>query len=55
MRDDIYIVEVFMDNEWIRYSYHCNQCKAVINAEVIHNSRNAPVRVIHEGQIVFNL
>lgn len=55
MREDIFIVEIMLDNEWVRTSYHKNRCIAVINAEVLHNSRSAPVRVIFEGQIVFNL
>ncbi len=50
-----YLVSYFDkdDNSWVIRSYHKNKEHAVINAEVAHQSKQCPVRVIYEGKIVY--
>lgn len=47
-----YRVEVFQDNNWIRWSTHMNEYNALFNAEVIHKSRKCDTRVIFNGQVI---
>jgi len=48
-----YRVELFVDNEWHRWSTHKHQENAIFNAEVISKSRGCDVRVIFRGQIIW--
>ena len=50
-----YRVEIFQDNNWIKWSTHKNEENAIFNAEVIHKSRKINVRIIHEGKIIMAL
>jgi hypothetical protein len=52
---DIYIVESFEDNNWIKQSYHQNEEWALINADVTYTSRKCAVRVIKDGKIFYEI
>lgn len=47
-----YRVEIFQDNNWIKWSTHKNEENALFNAEVIHKSRKCDTRVIFDGKII---
>ena len=42
-------------NNWITTSTHKNEENAIINADVISKSRKCRARVIHKGNIVFEV
>ena len=46
-------VEIFDKNEWCLSSWHNDKEIAIINAEVLHDSRKKDVRVIELGQIIW--
>jgi hypothetical protein len=49
-----YRVEIFVDNEWRKWSTHKHEENAIFNAEVIAKSRGCDVRVIYRGDIVWS-
>jgi hypothetical protein len=51
-RKNQYVVEIFVDNEWKRHSWHTRENYATINAETISKSRKCPARIIHGGKII---
>lgn len=46
-------VEIFENNEWVKHSWHKDLDIAIINADVAHNSRKLPVRIITGGKIIY--
>ena len=50
-----YRVEIFIDNNWRRWSTHKHEENARFNAESIHNSRKCDVRVIYQGTVILML
>jgi hypothetical protein len=45
-----YIVQVFRNNEWQRYSSHCNLDYAEANAS--QQNKKYPIRIIYLGKII---
>jgi hypothetical protein len=50
--NEMYIVDLFTDNNWSRHSWHNNQDIAEINAEVVVQSRKCNCRIVKEGTII---
>jgi hypothetical protein len=49
-----YIVERYEDKKWIFSSDHENREWAIINAEIIYDSRKLKIRIKHKGKVIFN-
>lgn len=47
-----YRVEIFQDNNWVKWSTHGRLKDAVFNAERVSESRKCDFRIIHKGDIV---
>jgi hypothetical protein len=46
------IVEILVENTWIKHSWHKDPEYAQINAEVVSKSRNCPARILFKGKII---
>jgi hypothetical protein len=52
---DKFIVEKFIGIKWILHSHHKNSEYAIINAEIVINSKKASgVRIKYNGEIEYN-
>lgn len=45
-------VELFVKNNWVRKSWHKNEEYAIINADMLSESRKCDARVICDGNVV---
>jgi len=51
----MYLVEIFdtAENCWRTFSWHKNEEYAVIQVDIMHESKGCPMRAVFEGKIIY--